>query len=316
AEHFKYKEVFKTSYHRLINFIINICVNYLIIFLISYKNENNENKNKEHENYERNNITFCNKMKNLLNNNNLLIATYLLFYLNDTNYYKYNEILYLPFLFYIFMLFMYSKMKYLCGAFRIVFYIVYFFIYKDIFDNSNKIERYMKFYDKKVAKNIKKYILKKFIYEVRKKNYKLQPTNVLVSSNKNSIFVNVCGDILKNLTKKEFTSVLYDEFKHVLIGTFKVKIIELSNYIIIVAAEYLMIYLSRKKLKSKDFPKNCFKIYLLINVTLGVFLNFLKNYIIYLEEIECIKYNELNHDKSYLISTYKTFNNLANKFVK
>ena len=323
AEHFNYKEVYKKSYRYLFDTTIIILFYYLIIFLITYKDENDENKNMEYENNERRNITFYNKMKNFIKNNNLLLATYLLFYIDNIIYFKNNEILYLPFLFYILMLFMYNKKKYLCGALRIAFYIIYFFIYKDIFDNSNSIERYMESYDKDAAKNIKKYILKKFIDEIKKKNYKLyikeyklRPANVHVFSSKNAIYVDVCGEILKNLTKKEFTSLLYHEFKHVLIGTFKVKILDLMNFIFMVVAEYLIIYLTRKKINSKDSPKNCLKIYLFINVTLGVFLNFLRNYIIYLEEIECDSYSILHVDKSYLISALTTIDNLTNNFFK
>ena len=323
AEHFNYKEVYKKNYRCLFDDVIIIFFNYLIIFFITYKDKNNENTNKEYENNERKNITFCNKIKNFINNNNLLIATYVLFYLDDEIYYKANEILYLPFLFYILMLFMYNKMKYLCGVLRIAFYIGYFFIYIDVFDYNNDIERYKKSYNKKAAENIKKYILKKFIDEVENNNYKLyikeyklRPANVHVFSSKNAIYVDVCGEILKNLTKKEFTSLLYHEFKHVLIGTFKVKILDLMNFIFMVVAEYLIIYLTRKKINSKDSPKNCLKIYLFINVTLGVFFNFLRNYIICLEEIECDRYSVLHNDKSYLISALTTLHNLANAFVK
>ncbi|EQB60004.1 prenyl protease 1 [Vairimorpha apis BRL 01] len=221
------------------------------------------------------------------------------------------------------MLFMYYKMKYLCGVLRIAFYIGYFFIYIDVFDYNNDIERYKKSYNIKAAKNIKKYILKKFIDEVKNNNYKLyikeyklRPANVEVFFRKESIFVEVCGDSLKKLTKNEFTSILYHEFKHVLIGTFKVRILDLMNFIFMVVAEYLIIYLTRKKINNKDSPKNCLKIYLFINVTLGVFFNFLRNYIICLEEIECDRYSLLHVDKSYLISALTTLNNLANNFVK
>ncbi|EQB60935.1 prenyl protease 1 [Vairimorpha apis BRL 01] len=262
-------------------------------------------------------------MRNFINNYHLLIATYLLFYLDDEIYYEDNEILYLPFLFYTFMLFMYNKMKYLYGVLRIAFYIGYFFIYMDISKHNNNIERYMKSYNKKAAENIKKYILKKFIDEVKNNNYKLyikeykfRPANVEVFFRKESIFVEVCGDVLKKLTKNEFTSILYHELKHVLIGTLKVRIIDLINFIFMLAAEYLIIYLSRKKINSKDSPKNCLKIYLFINVTLGVFFNYLRNYIIYLEEIECDRYSVLHHDKSYLISAYTKLYNLDNNFVK
>ena len=318
AEQFNIKEV-KQKFILYIIFenILSICVYYLIIFLITYKDKNNENNNNE-----RKNITFFYKMKNFINNNNLLIATYLLFYLDDTIYYKNNEILYLPFLFYIFMLFMYSKKKYLCGALRFAFDIVYFFIYINKLQTIDEHEMFIKSYNKKDGENIKK-ILQKFInkldnnnYKLYLKQYKFSQTEIFVSFHKKTIFVGICGDILKHLTKNELTSALYHEFKHVLNGTLKRDILILSNYVFMFAAEHLMIYLSKKRINFTNSPKNCLRIYLFLNVTLDVIFKFIKNYFNCLDEYECDKYSALHHDKSYLISLLITISKLSDNFFK
>lgn len=281
--------------------IFDIIKNYFIIFLISTKLENYD---QDQEN-DKQQTHIIQEFKNIIVENKLLIATYLSFSFKIGFKYLKFEVVFLPALFFIMQLFLYSKIKYFSGILRMLLEIIYDICFEYFFSEN-------KFYENifSINKNLRLEIFsKKILEELNKNNFEICHVNY--SSNKpnfsitlyeKKVLIRTFGKFVGFLTTSEMHSFFDAELLYIIKYEAKKKFLSYGINLIMIIAENILIYNENYLFENNGcLQENCIRIYIFLKLTLGIFLEFLLACYKRKIEFECAKYSFLNNGKADLI---------------